>query len=50
MYGVDIVSDVLVQIDPSTGAGTVVGSVGVGANYAQGMDFEEETGVLYWQI
>lgn len=48
MYGVDIVNDVLVQIDPATGAGTVVGSLGVGANYAQGMDFDEESGILYW--
>jgi hypothetical protein len=48
MYGVDIVNDVLVQVDPATGAGTVVGSLGVSANYAQGMDFEEDTGILYW--
>ncbi len=48
MYGVDIGSDVLVAIDPATGAGTVVGSLGYSANYAQGLDFEEESGVLYW--
>jgi hypothetical protein len=48
LFGVDIVSDVLVQIDPATGAGTVIGSVGINANYAQGMDFEEESGILYW--
>ncbi len=48
MYGVDIVNDSLIQIDPATGAGTVVGSLGVNANYAQGMDFEELTGILYW--
>ncbi|MBN1484140.1 MAG: carboxypeptidase regulatory-like domain-containing protein, partial [Chloroflexia bacterium] len=48
MYGVDIVTDQLIQIDPATGAGTVVGSLGVSANYAQGMDFEEVSGVLYW--
>jgi hypothetical protein len=48
MYGVDLVTDALVQINPATGAGTVVGSLGVNANYAQGMDFEEVTGVLYW--
>jgi len=47
MYGVDIVNDVLVEIDPATGAGTVVGSIGFDANFAQGMDFEEESGVLY---
>ena len=47
MYGVDIVNDVLVQIDPATGAGTVIGSIGFDARFAQGMDFEETTGVLY---
>jgi hypothetical protein len=48
MYGVDIVSDMLYSIDPATGAGTPIGSTGVAANYAQGMDFEEESGILYW--
>ncbi len=48
MYAVEIVNDQLIQIDPATGAGTVVGSLGVGANYAQGMDFDEESGILYW--
>ncbi len=48
MYGVDIVNDNLIQIDPATGAGTIVGSLGVSANYAQGLDFDEVTGVLYW--
>ncbi|NUM46312.1 MAG: hypothetical protein HUU38_16535, partial [Anaerolineales bacterium] len=48
MFGVDIVSDNLYAIDPSTGAGTIVGSLGVDANFAQGMDFEENSGILYW--
>jgi len=48
LFGVDIVNDVLVQIDPATGAGTVIGSTGVAANYAQGMDFDEVSGILYW--
>ncbi len=47
MYGLDIGSDELLAIDPATGAGTVIGSVGFDASYAQGMDFEEESGVLY---
>jgi hypothetical protein len=47
LYGVDIISDVLVKIDTSTGAGTVIGSIGFDANYAQGMDFDEATNVLY---
>ncbi|MBN1657754.1 MAG: carboxypeptidase regulatory-like domain-containing protein, partial [Anaerolineae bacterium] len=48
MYGIDIITDQLWQIDPMTGVGTPVGALGVSANYAQGMDFEEDTGVLYW--
>ena len=47
MYGVEISTDNLVQIDPATGAGTVIGSIGFDANYAQGMDFEPVSGVLY---
>ncbi len=47
MYGVEIMNDVLVGIDPATGAGTVIGGLGFNASYAQGMDFEEESNVLY---
>ena len=47
MYGVDTCSDVLVQIDPGTAAGTVIGSLGFDADYAQGMDFENRSGILY---
>lgn len=47
MYGMDITNDNLVRIDPATGAGTVMGSIGFDANYAQGMDFEPVSGVLY---
>ena len=48
LYAVDIVNDNLVRIDPNNAAGTVVGSVGINANYAQGMDFDDFTGTLYW--
>lgn len=47
MYAVDIVGDNLVKINPATGAGTVVGSIGFDANYAQGMSFDKATGELY---
>jgi hypothetical protein len=47
MYGVDVTTDMLVQINPATGAGTVIGSIGFDADYAQGMDFEPVSGVLY---
>jgi subtilisin family serine protease len=48
IYVVDLLTDSLFRVDPATAAATLVGSLGVGANYAQGMDFEEESGVLYW--
>ena len=48
MYVVDIVNDNLVKVDPATGAGTVVGPLGINANYAQGMDFDDDNGTLYW--
>lgn len=48
IYIVDIVSDHLFRVDPDTLAVTDVGALGANANYAQGMDFEEETGILYW--
>jgi len=48
IYVVDILTDSLYRVDPATAAATLVGSLGVDANYAQGMDFEEESGVLYW--
>lgn len=48
MYGVDIQTNNLYQIDPNTGAGSVVGSLGVNAQFLQGLDFDQATGVLYW--
>ncbi len=48
MYAVDIDADALYRIDTSTGAATHIGALGFDANFAQGMDFEEESGILYW--
>ena len=47
LYGVDICSDVLVQINPRTAEGTIIGSIGFDANYAQGMSFNKASGILY---
>ncbi len=47
MYAMEIINDVLVSVDKTTGAATTIGSLGFDANYAQGMDFDEEAGVLY---
>ena len=48
MYAVDISSDALFQIDTTTGAATAIGLLGFNANHAQSLDFEEESGILYW--
>ena len=49
VFGVSISPpDSLVAINKSTGAGTVVGPLGVDANFAQGMAFDKAADVLYW--
>lgn len=48
LYAVDIVADNLVKIDPATGTATTIGSIGISANYAQGMDFDTASGILYY--
>jgi len=48
IYIVDLITDSLFKVDPATMTVTLVGSLGAAANYAQGMDYEEESGVLYW--
>lgn len=47
LYGVDIANDNLISIDTATGAGTIVGPLGVNLNYAQGSAFELSSGTLY---
>jgi subtilisin-like proprotein convertase family protein len=47
MYGHDIFTDAIYTIDTTTGAATLVGPTGYNANFAQGMDFDNEDGVLY---
>ena len=48
MYGIDIVSDALFAIDKTTGAASLIGSIGFNANFAQDMTFDQATGVLYY--
>jgi hypothetical protein len=48
MYGVDIVTDTLVAIDKTTGEASTIGSLGFDANYAEGLDFDDTTGTLYF--
>ncbi len=47
MYGHDISTDSIYSIDPATGAATLIGPTGYAANYAQGMDFDNDDGTLY---
>ncbi len=48
LYGLDIISDKLVPINSTTGAGTLLThGVGYNANYTQGMDFDPDTNILY---
>ncbi|MDX2132732.1 MAG: hypothetical protein SFY69_11845 [Planctomycetota bacterium] len=50
MYAHDIGTDSLMSIDKSTGAVTTIGPTGFLANFAQGMDFDPSTGILYGAI
>ena len=47
MYGHDIGTDSIYQINPATGAATLIGLTGYAANYAQGLDFDNDDGTLY---
>jgi hypothetical protein len=47
LYGLDIAADNLVRINPTNGAGTVIGAVGFDAAYAQDMDYDDANDVLY---
>ncbi|WP_440223945.1 hypothetical protein ACQQ2N_01715 [Dokdonella sp. MW10] len=50
LYGHDIGTDSLYRIDRATGAPTLVGPHGLAANFAQGMDFDNNDGSLYAAI
>lgn len=47
IYGLDLVSSSLMAIDKTSGAASVIGSIGFDANSAQSMDFDDATGTLY---
>jgi uncharacterized repeat protein (TIGR01451 family) len=48
MYSADIIDDALFAVDKTSGAASLLGSVGFNANYAQDADFDQSTGILYW--
>jgi WD40 repeat protein len=47
MYGHDIGSDSIYTINTGTGAATLIGPTGIPANFAQSIDVDKSTGVLY---
>lgn len=47
LYGHNISDDALYTINTTTGAGTFIGTHGLAANFAQGMDFDNQDGTLY---
>jgi hypothetical protein len=47
MYGHDIASDSIYSISTTDGSSTLIGPTGVNANFAQGIEFDKTTGVLY---
>jgi hypothetical protein len=46
-YGNDFTRDILVGINPVTGATNDIGPTGVNASFAQGLDFDWSTNTLY---
>lgn len=48
IYGVDLITSALHRIDPETAQSEFVGSLGIRPNYAQGMDYDEVNGIMYW--
>jgi len=48
VFGVDVVTDMLVHLDLATGASVPIGPTGVNGTEVQGLDFDEATGTLYW--
>lgn len=48
LYGVDIAGDVLVAIDKATGDAVAVGPLGFDAEFAEGLDFDPASGILYF--
>ncbi len=48
MYGLDIAGDQLIAMDKTTGAWQAIGPIGFNANYAQDIDFDPSTGVLWY--
>ncbi len=47
LYGIDLANDQLLSINNTTGAGTVIGSLGININYAQDIAYDRQNNILY---
>lgn len=47
LYGVDVAANTLVQINKTSGAGTVIGALGMDAVYDSAMDYDDDDNILY---
>ena len=47
MFAHDIVTDAMVSVNKTTGAAAILGPTGLLANFAQGMDFDPASDILY---
>ena len=47
LYGIDLTNDNLLSIDNATGAGSIIGSLGIDISYAQDIAFDRDNDVLY---
>ena len=48
LYGINTNDDNLYRIDKATAAPTLIGALNYPSDFAQGMDFDDNSGVLYW--
>lgn len=48
LFGVDIIANVLCSVNKSNGIATVIGPIGLNANFAQTMEFDRVNGMCYY--
>ena len=47
LYAIDLTNDNLLSIDNATGAGSIIGSLGININYAQDIAYDRDNDILY---
>ncbi len=48
LYGIEIENDNLIKINTETAEATIIGNIGINADYAQGLDFNDMDDTLYY--